>query len=946
MQNLPEIEKGILKFWEENNIYKKAKEKSKGKKTFFYLDGPPYTSGEIHIGHAWGKALRDSIMRYKRMGGFNVLDQPGFDMHGLPIEHAVEKKFNIANKKEIASRFSTEEFIQECEKFALQQMHPMIRDFKRLGIWMDWDFPYTTITNSYIEGAWFALKKAYENKLLYKGKKAITWCPRCATALAKHELEYETVNEDSVFVKFKICNAKDSFLIIWTTTPWTLPFNLAVMAHPNYDYIKAKVGNETWILAKALANAVIKGVAGKDFTVLKEFKGRTLKGMRYEHPFLNEIPYHKSIFEENKRAHSVIMSEKYVHLDSGTGLVHCAPGCGGEDFEEGLHYALPAFNETDEHGIFSDAMGKYAGLKAKTDDAGFIKALQEKSLLLASTKIEHEYAHCWRCKNPVIFRATEQWFLAVSRLKKKMLKANEKTAWVPDWAGSKQFKSWLENVQDWCISRQRFWGIPLPIWECGCGNFKVVGTAKELPGRLENLHKPWIDEIKIECSKCNKPMSRIPDVVDVWLDSGAAPWASNSKENNKLRIASLILEGSDQIRGWFNSLICLSMLAFKKNSYKAVYMHGMINDASGRKMSKSLKNIISPYEVIDKYGADCLRYYAIGGTNPGLDLNYNFEDMKTKHRNLFILANLSNLLIDSHKAYNLKPAKNIAKLKLNIEEQYILSKMHSTIKYITSSYNCYRLNEPPILAESLFLELSRTYVQIVREKLSSGTKEERKAAFSIIFEVFLNCLKMFAPVCPMLSEYIYQQLKAEFKLKEESIHFCRWPKHNEHLIKKEIEEEFETAKEIVQKGLAERETAGISLKWPLAKAIITSKKKFSKEIQGIIARQLNVKGIEIKEGGQTKVEFDTNLTAELELEGYTREIVRRIQELRKSNGLKKNDKINLAIVSAYGLSKNADEIKKKVNAKKIGFKEKNYGAKENCKIKDKEFSIMIERAGL
>ncbi|MEM4245241.1 MAG: isoleucine--tRNA ligase, partial [Candidatus Nanoarchaeia archaeon] len=759
MYDFRKSEEEILAFWEKNRIYEKAKAKGKGKKKFYYLDGPPYTSGKIHVGHAWGKALRDSILRYKRMNGFDVWDQPGFDMHGLPTEVAVEKKFGIRDKKEIIEKFGLAKFIDECRNFSLSEMHPMINDFKRIGVWMDWKNPYMTIKNEYVEGAWWALKEADKNGYLYKGLKTMTWCPRCATALAKHELEYETINDKSIFVKFPVVSKKDTYLIIWTTTPWTLPFNLGVMAHPDFDYVKAKIedSNEIWILAKGLAGAVITAVAGKKFKVIEEFKGKKLEGMKYKTPFYDDLPYHQDLDKKNKKAYTVLMSDKYVDLGSGSGLVHCAPGCGPEDFEVGKQNKLPAYNELDEHGTFSKNMGKFAGFKARVDDSRFVDFLEKKGLLIAITDVSHEYAKCWRCNSDVVFRATEQWFLAVEKLKEKMREYNSKIYWIPEWGGSRWFDSWLANLQDWCISRQRFWGIPLPIWTCDrCNNYVVIGSKEELEKlankKLDDLHRPFVDEVTFECPKCNSTMHRVEDVLDVWLDSGAASWAPMNYPSDKTLFkrwwpADLILEGKDQIRGWFNSMMCLSMVSLKKPCYKSVYMHGFVNDAHGRKMSKSLKNIISPYEVIDKYGADTMRYYTICSANPGLDLNYNFEDMKVKYKNLDIFWNILNF-INSQSDFIGKNPKTLKIKSFGIEEKYILSRLNSTIEQVTKLYDDYKLNEPPILIEQLFLDLSRNYIQMVREKASAGSNKEKAQVLYAVYNVYLETLKIFAPIAP------------------------------------------------------------------------------------------------------------------------------------------------------------------------------------------------------
>ncbi len=869
------IEPSILDFWKDHKIYEKAVKKNSGKKRFYYLDGPPYTTGRIHIGHAWGKALRDAVLRYKRMQGFDVWDQPGFDMHGLPIEVSVEKELGIKDKKEIINKLGLAKFVEACQKYSLEQLWPMVADFKRLGVWMNWDNPYMTIKNEYIEGAWWALAKANERKLLYLGKKSMTWCPRCATALAKHELEYENRSDDSIFVKLQIEGKPNEFLIVWTTTPWTIPFNMAVMAHPDFDYVKAKVDGEVWVLAEALAPGVIGAVAGKQYKVLEKVKGEKLAGTKYVHPFKDEIKFHQE--NKEKHAYSIILSEKYVTTDAGSGLVHCAPGCGPEDFEVGKEHGITAFNEADEHGCFSDKMGSLAGMVAKQDDHNFIQLLDDKGAIINKVKVQHEYAHCWRCKTPVIFRATDQWFLAVEKLKEEMVEKNKKVYWVPDWAGNRWFDSWLKSLQDWCISRQRFWGIPLPIWTCVCGKYKVVSSRaeiKKLTGReLDNLHRPWVDHIAIKC-ECGKEMQRVPDVLDVWLDSGVAPWAtlnypSDEKLFKELGFPELILEGKDQIRGWFNSLMCMSMVSFGKVPYKAVFMHGFINDAQGRKMSKSLKNIISPYEIIDAFGADTLRYYQIGAAQPGLDMNFNHEDAKIKHRNLIVLWNLQKFVIELARELKTSPDKMddvVMKSLGGIEERFMLSKLNSAIKTTTELFDAFRLNEIPGVVEDLFLALSRSYIQMVRDKASVGDENERKAVLYTAYKCLAECLKLFAPIAPFISDQIWQNLKTEFKLEEESIHLCAWPKFNAKDINVKLEKQMVLADSVVQAVLAAREKAKISLRWPVMAVQVVSQDdevlRALKDLEDVVKYQVNCKEVQgHKEFAEIQMKIKANAGA-------------------------------------------------------------------------------------
>ena len=416
MYDFKQVEKHVFEYWQKNKIYEKAKKRVAKGKDFYFLDGPPYTSGRVHLGTAWNKSLKDCVLRYKRMRGFNVWDRAGYDMHGMPIERAVEKKFKLKSKDDVP-RFGVEKFVNECRKFAVDNMHLMNKDFRRLGVWMDFDNAYQSVKKEFIEGVWWLVKKAHEQNRMYEGKMSMTWCQECATALAKHELEYKNVADDSIFVKFKVVGTENEYLIIWTTTPWTIPFNLAVMAHPDIDYAKAKVGDEVWILAKNLANTLIRGVADKDYNMLETFKGSKLHGIKYEHPFYSLLkPVYDELMQKSDKVFTVVMSEEYVDLSAGSGLVHTAPGCGPEDFEVGHREGIPAFNTLDEFGVFPDNMGKFSGLVAKKDDKRFIDELDKVGALIAVTKVDHDYAHCWRCKQPVIYRTTKQWFFKIEDL--------------------------------------------------------------------------------------------------------------------------------------------------------------------------------------------------------------------------------------------------------------------------------------------------------------------------------------------------------------------------------------------------------------------------------------------------------------------------------------------------------------------------------------------------
>jgi len=1039
------IEPAVLDFWKDAKIYELLVQRNMGKKKFYYLDGPPYTTGKIHIGHAWGKALRDSLMRYKRMQGFDVWDRPGFDMHGLPIEVSVEKELGIKDKKEIVNKFGLQKFIEECQKYSLAQLWPMVDDFKRLGVWMDWQNPYMTIKNEYIEGAWWALAQADAKKLLYLGKKAMTWCPRCATALAKHELEYDDRTDESIFVKLPIVGKNKEFLIVWTTTPWTIPFNLAVMVNPKVQYSYVDAEGEVWIVATKCRERVGKATKRNllEKNPIKTVFGKDLLGLKYGQPFKDEVAFHRD--NKEKAAYSVVLSDKYVSIEDGSGLVHCAPGCGPEDFEVGKEYGLSPFNEADDHGCFSEKMGSLAGLVAKVDDVKFIELLDAKGLIAAQKKVKHEYAHCWRCKTPVIFRATDQWFLGMEKLRDKMVEKNQKVYWVPDWAGNRQFDSWLKSLQDWCISRQRFWGVPLPIWTCSCGKHKVVGTRaelKKLSGKeLENLHRPWIDQVTFAC-ECGKEMVRVPDVLDVWLDSGVGAWAtlnypSDPNKFKELGWPDVILEGKDQIRGWFNSLMCMSMVSFGEVPYKAVYMHGFINDAQGRKMSKSLKNFITPYEIIEVYGADTLRYYQIGAAQPGLDLNFNHDDAKIKYRNLSVLWNVHNFVREFAQELKVKPIdldRTVMHSLFGVEERYMHSKLQSTIKHVTELFETYHLNEVPSVVEDLYLTLSRSYIQMVREKAAIGDENERKVVFYTIATCLVETLKLLAPIAPFITEQMWQNLKGDFGLGD-SVHLTLWPKVNVKEIDVKLEAQMGVASAVMQSILAAREKAKISVRWPIKVVQVVSHDDAVlvalEELEDIIKTQTNCKEVHghkefvevklsvkpnqgmlgktfgakspkvmrafeklaggkvieslAKEGkfsvkidGETlelnkdhivierdvpkryvECEFknglvylDTQRTDDLEAEGFAREVMRRVQQMRKDAGLKKTDKIELYVQGSAALAgmlkRWVSRIQEKCGAKECVLDTKppneKYDSSAEEKIKDETVNLFLDKA--
>lgn len=1035
-----ELEPQIVEYWRKNLTVEKLRRKNLRGKKFYFLDGPPYTSGRFHLAHAWNYALKDIALRYLRSRGYNLWDRNGFDVHGLPTEHQVMDKHQLNTKQDIQN-FGVDKFVKECEQFCLEMAELMSRDLGRMGITVRRTDPYMALKTEFMEGEWALIKKAYGDGRLYYGEKVLTWCQHCETAVAKHECDYENVQEKSIFVKFPLKGTKNEYLIIWTTTPWTIPFNLAVMAGPDIEYVKIQVEHEQWILAKALAGMVVQAVAGKQMKVLEEWKGSRLEGLEYVHPLGKHIPKLRELKEQHPHIHTVILSEQYVDTSAGTGLVHAAPGCGPEDQEACKPYAIPPFNSLTEQGFFPEEMGRFAGLRAKVDDDRFTQALKDEGALLAVTDVEHEYPHCWRCHHPVIFRITFQWFFKAEDLKGNILKGNKEVHWIPQTAHN-AYEAWIRNLKDNSISRQRYWGTPLPIWRCTrCKAVKVIGSRKELRragGNVpRNIHIPWIDAVTFPCS-CKGVMKRVPDIIDVWVDAGTASWNCLDSKPSLLKKwypADLILEAKEQTRLWFSMLSICSYLYLGKNAFKNVYVYGMLNDIDGRKMSKSMGNIISPYELIDKHGADVLRYYMCQN-NAGQDINFSWEEGAQKGRQLHIFWNIHKLLLSLAQEHQINPfrldARRMQRL-IGMEEKYIISKLHSTIIIVTKLFDAYRLDETIAPLESLFLELSRTYIQMVRNKSTLGSDEEKEVCLYTLATVLLETLKMFSIICPFISEAIYLNLKGEFGLREESITHYPWPKANKSFIDVELQQHVELIQQIIEAALNGREKARLGLRWPIKELVVVSKSPQAavamEQLQGILLSQTNAKeirlleelpgvkvrikpnygaigrvygaisteivakltldspqtilghlehegayscAIEGKEVHITKdmllitrevpplyqeaefrlgqVEVNTERTPELEGEGYARELMRHIQQLRKNAGLEKRERIAVAVqVSAIlkqQLNRFAEEIKQKVGADTLLIQSqalKRYPHQGEFSVKQEHFIVWFEK---
>jgi isoleucyl-tRNA synthetase len=955
LEDQKKSEEQILTFWKQKNIPEKIR-RLKKKKIFFFLDGPPYATGYIHIGIALNKILKDTYIRFWRMFGYKVWDQPGYDTHGLPIENKVEQKLNFKSKSDI-EKFGVENFISECRKFSTKFINVMSEQFKDLGVWMDWNNPYLTLTNDYIEGAWFTFKKAFEKGLLYKGLYPVHVCPRCETAVAYNEIVYETVGDPSIYVKFKLKYRKDEYLVIWTTTPWTLPANAGVMVKPDAEYVKVKVNGEIWIIAKDLVEKIMNKVGIENYNIIETVRGRDLNGYEYLHPLADLFPFQQGL----KNAHRVVLSDQFVTLEDGTGLVHSAPGHGQEDYKVGLETGLPALSPVKINGTFDDTCGKYSGVYVKDADSQIIRELENRGLLIHQEKISHEYPHCWRCESPLLLISLPQWFFKVTSIRDKLMEENMKVDWQPNWA-KQRFHNWLESLGDWPISRQRYWGIPLPIWVCEkCNEIKVIGSRKELVKVPKDFHRPYIDKIALKCSKCKSTMRRVSDILDVWFDSGVCSWASlgypqNKKLWRKMWPADLNLEGPDQIRGWWNSELITSVITFDRAPFKRILFHGFVLDAHGIKMSKSKGNITTPQEVIDAYGRDVLRYYLLSST-PWDDFYFNMDDVKDLAKQFNILRNTFNFV----STYVTKLARP---KMLKIEDKWILSKMNSLIKDYLEYFKNYNGHKAVQETMNFILnDFSRWYIKVIRDRvwpLYEG--KDKDAAFYTLVNVTENLGKLLAPICPFVAEDVYQNVLKKFEKGLESVHMCEFPKPNKKLINKKLEEEMEVVKQIFEVSNFTRQKVNLKLRWPVKQMLVVTQDKKIKsaveDLKSVLMDMCNVKSVKVVteelKGNFAESEFEKNkilldLSEDKEIfeDRLYRELTRKIQGMRKNCKFVVEDRIKLTLKSDIeterSLKKFVESLKKDVGAKivEIGKIEGKYS--DELKFNDKKIEINFDK---
>ena len=1015
--NFVDREKEVEKFWKDNKIFEKSMDSRKEGETYTFYDGPPTANGKPHIGHVLTRVIKDMIPRYRTMKGYMVPRKAGWDTHGLPVELEVEKKLGLDGKEQI-EEYGMEPFIQQCKE-SVWKYKGMWEDFSStVGFWADMEHPYVTYDNNFIESEWWALKEIWEKGLLYKGFKIVPYCPRCGTPLSAQEVSqgYKTVKERSAIVRFKVVG-EDAYFLAWTTTPWTLPSNVALCVNPDEIYCKVKAADGyTYYMAEALLDKVLGKLAKDDepaYEILEKYKGTDLERREYEPLFACAG---EAAAKQHKKAHFVTC-DNYVTMSDGTGIVHIAPAFGEDDSRVGREYDLPFVQFVDGQGNMTKET-PYAGVFVKKADPMVLTDLDKEGKLFDAPKFEHDYPHCWRCDTPLIYYARESWFIKMTAVKDDLIRNNNTINWIPESIGKGRFGDWLENVQDWGISRNRYWGTPLNIWQCECGHMESVGSRQDLyeksgdeRAKTIELHRPYIDDITMKCPDCGKTMHRVPEVIDCWFDSGAMPFAQHHYpfENKDLFEqqfpADFISEAVDQTRGWFYSLLAESTLLFNKAPYKNVIVLGHVQDENGQKMSKSKGNAVDPFDALNKYGADAIRWYFYINSAPGLPNRFHGKAVVEGQRKFmstlwntyafFVLyANIDNF--DATK-YTLNYDK------LPVMDKWLLSKLNTMVKTVDADLGSYKIPEAARALQEFVDDMSNWYVRRSRERFwAKGMEQDKINAYMTLYTALVTVAKAAAPMIPFMTEDIYQNLVRSIDADApESIHLCDYPEVNEAWIDKDLEANMEELLEIVVLGRACRNTANIKNRQPIGTMYVKAEKAMDKFYTDIIADELNVKEVKFaddvesfisysfkpqlrtvgpkygkllngirtalseidgtaamkelrdngvlvldidgnrvelaeedllietaqSEGyvtetdGETSVVLDTNLTPELIQEGFVREIISKVQTMRKEAGFEVMDKI---IVYAKDNDKimdimkaNQDEIKREVLAENI-----------------------------
>ncbi|MDD4352047.1 MAG: isoleucine--tRNA ligase [Candidatus Gracilibacteria bacterium] len=973
-QSFPKLEEAILEFWKKKNIFQKTLAKNKKGKRYVFYEGPPTANGQPGIHHVLARAFKDVMPRYKTMNGYLVERKGGWDTHGLPVELQVEKEIGISGKPDI-EKYGIAEFNQKCKESVWKYTEAWEKLTERMGYWVDMEHPYVTYHTPYVESLWWVFRQIWDKGLLYKDFKIVPYCARCGTPLSSHEvaLGYKDVKDISVTAKFKVKGEDNLYLLAWTTTPWTLIGNTALTVGPKIDYVKIKKGDEFLVLAKARMDAYKKEL-GEDIEIVEEFKGAKLVGLEYEPLY----PFWGGKFEEKGW---YVVGEDFVTTEDGSGIVHMAL-YGEDDYNVIKKYNMPRIKHVNEEGKFIAGTGQFAGKYFKQEglDIEILKELGARGLAFHKEKYEHSYPHCWRCDTELMYFAIDSWYIKMSELRNNLVKNNKAINWYPENVKEGRFGKWLEEIRDWAISRSRYWGTPLPIWECtGCDHKLCVGSVEELeklggslPKNKEgevDLHRPYVDDIKIKCEKCGKEMKRVEDVADCWFDSGSMPVAQlhypfeHEKDFKNYFPAEFICEAVDQTRGWFYTLLAVSTLLFDQTSYKNVICLGHILDGEGKKMSKSKGNVVAPWEVFDKEGADSCRWYMYSASPSGNSRNFSVELVdKSLRKFLLTLWNTYSFFVTYAAIDNYKPAE-IKKPEHKLD-RWIISALHKLTSDVTSSLENYDLFGATHLMEDFVDELSNWYVRRSRKRFWKTENDgDKKQAYDTLYTVLVTFAKLLAPFMPFTAEEIFTNLSKE----SESVHLSDWPKANKKLIDEDLNKEMSLMRLAVSLGHAVRSEHNLKVRQPLASAQIVSKAKLSTEDLAVIAEELNVKKVELvkemkevaqqvvkinagvlgpKIGGKVQeviklakegkfeingdrvkvgdqvlegaefeivfeakegfavagdqgvvVALDTNVTAELQAEGYAREVVRYIQDLRKQANYQVDDRIKSFVVT-------------------------------------------------
>lgn len=907
--NIPEIEKKILEFWKENKIFEKSLAKKSPKGDFVFYEGPPTANGKPGIHHVLARVFKDLIPRYKTMRGYHVERKAGWDTHGLPVELEVEKMLGLKNKKDIEN-YGIEKFNQKCKESVWKYKEEWERMTERIGYWVDMTNPYITYENNYIESLWNIIKKIADKNLLYKGYKVVPQCPRCGTALSSHEVAqgYKNIKEESVYIKFKIKGRDNEYILAWTTTPWTLPGNIALAAGENIKYVKIKQKGEFFYLAENLLSKI-----DGEYEIIEKINGGKLIGLEYEPIFPGVIKGS----EKNAQNAFKIYPADFVSTEEGTGIVHTAVMYGQDDYELGEKFGLPKVHTVNIDGTFNELVPKWKSRFVKDVEKEIIEDLKNRKIIYKTETCAHDYPFCWRCDSPLIYYARDSWYFEMSKLRNDLIKNNEKINWIPEHIKDGRFGEWLREIKDWAISRERYWGTPIPVWICEkCKKLKVIGSRKELGiDEKFDLHRPYIDEIELKC-ECGGKMKRTPEVMDCWFDSGSMPFAqSHYPFENKNFIdkgekypADFICEAIDQTRGWFYTLLAVSTLLDKGACYKNVICLGHILDKNGQKMSKHIGNIIDPWEMIEKYGADALRWHLYTLNQPGEAKRFDEQALKESTKMFNTLLNV----LSFYKMFGSAEISEIKKKDLNnILDKWIISKLNFLIQRNTEDLDKYDIIASARRLEEFIDGLSTWYLRRSRERFKEGNKK----VMDVLGYVLMDLAKLIAPFIPFTADYIYQELGGE----KESVHLEDWPENEKKLIDEKLEEQMEQVRDICSLALQKRMEAGIKVRQPLAELQIPEL-NFSNDSLELINKEVNVGRTTMISNIKVGVILNTEITDELKEEGLVRDFVRSIQVLRKEANLTPKDKIKVYYSENKNIiEKYAEQIKKQVIAEELIF---------------------------